>query len=138
VDPTGAQAQAAEDGANEWTDLGTRKTRIKENVPEVKKLAGATIKQAGRSKRLAAASGSGGAGSSAASKIVPFRDPAPGEMPPPPAPAPRQRAQEARAKPPAVGFVPFADGPQEPATPKFTPFRDEVSGFLSIALRYGN
>ncbi|KAF8182079.1 other/BUB protein kinase [Pholiota molesta] len=134
VDPTGAQAQAAEDGANEWTDLGTRKTRIKENVPEVKKLAGATIKQAGRSKRLAAGSGSGGAGSSAASKIVPFRDPAPGEMPPPPAPAPRQRAQEARAKPPAVGFVPFADGPQEPATPKFTPFRDESAAASSATV----
>ncbi|KAF9477794.1 hypothetical protein BDN70DRAFT_880732 [Pholiota conissans] len=132
VDPTGEQAQAAADGPNAWTELGARKTRIKENVPEAKKLAGTTIKQAGRSKRMAvAASGSGGAGSSAASRIVPFRDPAPGDAPTPPAPraaaaAPRQREQEAKAKPPAsVGFVPFVDAPQDSAPPKFTPFRDE-------------
>jgi len=130
VDPTGAEAQAAQD-TNEWNDLGTRKTRIKENVPEVKKLVGSTLKQAGRSKRIASASGSGAAASGTSSKIVPFRDPAPGDMPPPPAPV------EAAVKTPdaARGFLPFVDGPQEsvataPGTPSFTPFRDEVGCFL--------
>ncbi|KAF8962544.1 hypothetical protein BDZ97DRAFT_2021605 [Flammula alnicola] len=128
VDPTGAQAQAAEDTANEWNDLGTRKTRIKENVPEVKKLAGSTLKQAGRSKRIASSSGAGMSGSGSGSKIVPFRDPAPGDMPPPPVPT--KKEQEAASKAPARGFVPFVDGPEESAasstdSPTFTPFRDE-------------
>ncbi|KIM46706.1 hypothetical protein M413DRAFT_440294 [Hebeloma cylindrosporum] len=126
VDPTGAEAQAAQD-TNEWNELGTRKTRIKENVPEVKKLVGTTLKQAGRSKRIASASGSSAAASGTSSGIVPFRDPAPGDMPPQPAPV------EAAVKTPdaARGFLPFVDGPQEsvaaaPGTPSFTPFRDEV------------
>ena len=130
VDPTGAEAQAAQD-TNEWNDLGTRKTRIKENVPEVKKLVGSTLKQAGRSKRIASASSSGAAASGSNSKIVPFRDPAPGDMLPPPAPV------EAAIKTPdaARGFLPFVDSPQEsvataPGAPSFTPFRDEVGYFF--------
>jgi len=119
----------AQDNANEWNDLGTRKTRIKENVPEVKKLVGSTLKQAGRSKRIASASGST---SGTGSKIVPFRDPAPGDMPLLPTPV------EAAVNAPAStgGFMPFVDVSQESVaavlgTPSFTPFRDEV-GYLSF------
>ncbi|KII87875.1 hypothetical protein PLICRDRAFT_125133 [Plicaturopsis crispa FD-325 SS-3] len=113
VDPLGAEAQDAESSATPWADIGTRKTRVKENVPEVKKLGGTTLRQAGRAKRVA--SGSGGA-----SRIVPFRDPEPGDgdvMPPPPVPK-------------KSTVVPFRDepAPEPPATPKFTPFRDEVPG----------
>ena len=110
VDPSGAEAEAAEAAA--WPDLGTRKTRVKENIPEVKKLAGTTIKQSGRSKRVT----SGNSGSSAAassSRLVPYRDPEPVGMPPPPDPA---------SKKTAVGAL-----PSTPATPRFTPFRDDVS-----------
>ncbi|KAF9010081.1 Mad3/BUB1 homology region 1-domain-containing protein [Cyathus striatus] len=32
VDPTGAESQEAASSSNTWTDIGTRKTRIKENV----------------------------------------------------------------------------------------------------------
>ncbi|KAH9478316.1 Mitotic spindle checkpoint component mad3 [Psilocybe cubensis] len=138
VDPTGSEAQAAEHATNEWNDLGTRKSRISENVPEVKKLAGSTLKQAGRSKRIAASSGAGGAASGSGSKIVPFRDPEPGDMPPPP--VPKKKDQPGPAKAPAArGFVPFVDEEdgsaavaQAPApaaapapSPSFTPFRDE-------------
>ena len=137
-DPSGSEAQTAEanhnDSTNAWEDLGTRKTRIKENVPEVKKLAGTTLKQAGRSKRIASSSGSGSAvtTSGSGSKIVPFRDPPVPlvgdiSMPPPFVPT-----KEAVPR----GFTPFVDqqvlesaaGVVMPSTPIFTPFRDEVGG----------
>ncbi|PPQ78607.1 hypothetical protein CVT25_010571 [Psilocybe cyanescens] len=137
VDPTGSEAQAAEHATNEWNDLGTRKTRIRENVPEVKKLAGSTLKQAGRSKRIAASSGSGAAASGSGSKIVPFRDPGPGDMPPPP--VPKKKEQAGPAKAPAGGFVPFIDEEAEsaavvPPTPSFTPFRDESAAAAPAAV----
>ncbi|CAA7267225.1 unnamed protein product [Cyclocybe aegerita] len=135
LDPTGAGAQAAEEGPGEWNDLGTRKTRIKENVPEVKKLVGTTLKQAGKTKRMAAAAASV-SGSGSGSKIAVFRDPAPEDMPPPP--APKKAKERTAGKTAGKTFVPFVDGPEEPlsapesaaqetetATPKFTPFRDE-------------
>ncbi|KAF8885917.1 Mad3/BUB1 homology region 1-domain-containing protein [Mucidula mucida] len=93
VDPSGAESAMER---NAWPDLGTRKTRIKENVPQTKKMAGSTLKQ---SKRTASSS------STSASRIVPFMDP---------------------PQPSASRIVPFADEePTVPATPKFTPFRDE-------------
>ncbi|KAF9567127.1 hypothetical protein CPC08DRAFT_703363 [Agrocybe pediades] len=123
VDPTGEQAQAAEaNGTNEWNDLGTRKTRIKENVPEVKKMVGTTIKQAGKTKRLASGSSSGTAASGSTSKIVPFRDPGPGDMPPPstvPPPSVQKKAQSTATKAPAKGFSVFVDdGTQSSLPPK--------------------
>ncbi|KAF5368832.1 hypothetical protein D9758_003010 [Tetrapyrgos nigripes] len=143
VDPTGEVSQSAELETNPWPELGTRKTRIKENVPGTKKLSGTTIKQAGKSKRVTAASNSSG------SKFVPFTDPGPGEMPPPP---PVRKAQGVASTPSKGAFVPFVDepapasgsksssstkaafvpfvesqeeAPKVPSTPTFTPFCDE-------------
>jgi len=120
MDPSGAEAEATEAGA--WPDLGTRKSRVKENVPEVKRLAGTTIKQSGRSKRVASGSSGNSTGTSG-SRIVPYRDPDPVGLPPV-IPASKK----------ATGFVPFMDGggaaptaPSTPAAPRFTPFRDDVS-----------
>ncbi|KAK7678320.1 hypothetical protein QCA50_018668 [Cerrena zonata] len=64
VDPSGdAEEEAA---AAPWAELGTRKSRIKENVPEVSKASGTTLKQAGRSTRSATAA--------RGSQIAVFRD----------------------------------------------------------------
>jgi hypothetical protein len=132
VDPTGSESQAAEAASNTWTDLGTRKTRIKENVPEVKKLAGTTLKQAGRTKRLASSSASGAAAAASSSKIIPYRDPSPSDMPPPPAPAPKKGRDAVPRTPTKSQITPFVDSQEGtvsetvPATPQFTPFRDEV------------
>ncbi|RDB29894.1 Mitotic spindle checkpoint component mad3 [Hypsizygus marmoreus] len=127
VDPTGSGSQAAEPAANTWTDLGTRKTRVKENVPETKKLSGTTLKQPGRSKRVTSSSGSAASGS----KISIYRDPAPEDMPPPPVPASKTGKETVPLTPAKSLIRPFVDieglaaGP-EPATPMFTPFRDEA------------
>ncbi|KAF9458989.1 Mad3/BUB1 homology region 1-domain-containing protein [Collybia nuda] len=132
VDPTGTESQAAEASANSWTDIGTRKTRIKENVPEVKKLVGTTLKQAGRTKRLASGSASGASSGPSNSKIVPYRDPSPSDMPPPPAPA-SKKTQDVVPRTPAKSLItPFVDGQAgvasegAPTTPRFMPFRDEA------------
>lgn len=139
VDPTGSESQAAE--GNSYPDLGTRKTRVKENVPEVKKLAGTTLKQAGRSKRVAStSSGAGASRTASTSKIVPYRDPGPEEMPPPTVSA-SKKVREAIPKTPGKStFVPFVENDDGgaakggvPETPTFTPFRDEVSS-LPIVL----
>lgn len=125
VDPTGSGSQATED-AGTWQDLGTRKTRIKENVPETKKMVGSTIKQAGRSKRVA--SGSGASGSTSSSRIAIYRDPDLPDMPPPLPPTPKETVP----KTPAKGlFAPYIDSESQdellsPVTPKFTPFQDDV------------
>ncbi|TFK26549.1 hypothetical protein FA15DRAFT_615434 [Coprinopsis marcescibilis] len=131
-DTSGRGGEVIEPSKGQWQDIGTRKTRVKENVPETQKLVGATIKQAGRSSRIASASGTSSSGSSN-SKIVPFRDPV--EAPP----SARPKAKPAASK----GFVPFVDGKKEaspaptptPATstPKFTPFRDEAEDDSSRA-----
>jgi len=135
VDPTGEETHSY--NTNEWSDLGTRKTRIKENAPEVKKMVGSTIKQPGKSKRLAAASVIGTGTSS--SGISVFRDPAPGL---PPAPSSSQKpcgSASGLGQTPAKGFTPFVDAhpketpagvsAQQAGAPvmKFTPFRDEAS-----------
>ncbi|KAG2008236.1 other/BUB protein kinase [Coprinopsis cinerea AmutBmut pab1-1] len=142
VDPSGQNGEAGEGGENGWHDLGTRKTRVKENVPETKKLVGTTIKQAGKTRRVVSASAASGSGSgssgSSGSKFAIFRDPVDAPTPTPPAPA----AASSSRKPSSSGkatkaFVPFVDEadvkkpsptpPETPraATPKFTPFRDE-------------
>ncbi|KDR80241.1 hypothetical protein GALMADRAFT_223131 [Galerina marginata CBS 339.88] len=139
VDPTGSETAAAEASTNEWNDLGTRKTRIKENVPEVKKMAGTKLKQAGRSARIASGSGSRSAASGSGSKIVPFIDPGPEDKPPPPLPT--KKDQEASGKAPVAtrGFMPFVDEVQESAEvvsspPSFTPFQDESAVSSPAAL----
>jgi len=180
VDPDGSEGRAVQvEESVSFPDLGTRKTRVKENVREVSKMAGATLKQAGKSKRVAS--------SGATSKFVPFRDPEPDEngnenesMPPPPVPInPSRRSQdgavpqtpsrraafvpfrgsetEAQLQTPSrkAGFLPFKDTEPEaqqtpsrgaalvpfrdpdrevpaPSTPKFTPYRDEVTSMLSL------
>ena len=67
VDPTGAEADPAE--AAPWPELGTRKARVKENIPEVRKAAGTTLRQP-RSARA-------GSTSAGASRIPVYRDPEP-------------------------------------------------------------
>ncbi|KAF9077412.1 Mad3/BUB1 homology region 1-domain-containing protein [Rhodocollybia butyracea] len=120
VDPSGSAAQSAEMEMNAWPDIGTRKTRVKENIPETKKLAGTTLKQAGKTKRLA--SGSSG------STIVPYRDPGPDEMPPPPPPFVSTTSRPP-STPKGSSFTPFVEPDSKPttapSTPRFTPFRDE-------------
>jgi hypothetical protein len=126
---------------NVWSDFGTHKTRVKENAPQVKRLGGTTLKQAGKSKRLAVAA----ATPSSRSKITPFIDPEPAPTPPPrstitpfvdSAPA---CASVTTSKPGGGGFMPFQDGGVSlakgiPSTPaKFVPFCDEVS-FMNSSL----
>ncbi|KAH9855355.1 Mad3/BUB1 homology region 1-domain-containing protein [Lenzites betulinus] len=127
VDPSGDVENDPDQATNPtpWPELGTRKTRVKENTVEVSKAAGSTLRQAGRSKR--APSGS---------KIAVFRDPAPdeepsAEMPPPPVPV-----AKAKGKPAAKSAIAiFRDEdepagkpePSVPSTPKFVPFKDEES-----------
>ncbi|TEB34346.1 hypothetical protein FA13DRAFT_1789464 [Coprinellus micaceus] len=127
-DPTGEEAEAATGSA--WKELDGRKTRVKENVPETKKLAGATIKQPGRAKRVAAAAS--GASGSSSSKIVPYRDAGADPMPPPPVvPATRSASSRipsssrriassstSKAKAPAkAGFAIFSDTAEETPSP---------------------
>jgi hypothetical protein len=144
MDPAGSESQAAEASANVWTDLGTRKMRIKENVPEVKKLAGTTLKQAGRSKRLASGSGSSSSASGgvSSSKIIPYRDTAPADMAPPSVPAAKKGGEAVPRTPTKSQITPFIDGKEGaelgdvPTTPMFTPFRDEVSLLLFYLEEY--
>jgi hypothetical protein len=134
VDPSSLSSQPSSSLPPEtqtpYPDLGTRKTRIKENVPEVRKAGGTTLKMSGKAK------GKGRVVSG--SKIAVFRDE--DEMGPPSIPAP-EPAGGMGTKTPArtvsgggSGLVPFRD---EPATPVpavvgFTPFRDEVSSSLAF------
>ena len=134
VDPDGSEGRAAQvEETVSFPDVGTRKTRIKENVKEVSKMGGTTLKQAGKSKRVAS--------SGAAPRFVPFRDPGPDEnvnekefMPPPPVPANPSRRSHDGAVPQTpsrrAGFVPFKDPDAEVQvqTPSrkagIVPFRD--------------
>ncbi|TFK88147.1 hypothetical protein K466DRAFT_521326 [Polyporus arcularius HHB13444] len=96
VDPSGDVENDPEAASNPspWPELGTRKTRIKENTMEVSKAAGTTLRNAGRSKRTASSS----------SKIPVFRDPGPSEdvaseeMPPPPVPAAKKEKSRGASK----------------------------------------
>jgi len=125
MDPDGSGARAAEvEETVSYPDIGTRKSRVKENVKEVSKAGGTTLKQAGKSKRLASAG--------ATPKFVPYRDPDPEDeigMPPPPVPVSKSKDEIAVPQTPSRrGFVPFRDADGEvvpPSTPKFTPYRDE-------------
>ncbi|KAI0295765.1 Mad3/BUB1 homology region 1-domain-containing protein [Russula brevipes] len=131
VDPSGIAAEealASEDtAATPWDELGTRKERIKENVPKASKLNGTTLPQPGRQQRVTPAPAS-------TSRIAVFRDPAPGEgdlMPPPlvpPAVKLGSKDGETVPKTPArPSIVPFKDEVKEtPATPRFVPFRDDI------------
>lgn len=79
-------------GPSPWPELGTRKTRVKENTMEVSKAAGTRLRGAGRSTR--APSGS---------SIAVFRDPGPddagtSEMPPPPVPPARKEKTRTASK----------------------------------------
>ncbi|KAI0642678.1 Mad3/BUB1 homology region 1-domain-containing protein [Trametes meyenii] len=125
VDPSGDAENDPEQATNPtpWPELGTRKSRIKENTVEVSKAAGSTLRQAGKSRR--APSGS---------KIAVFRDPGPDEdaavMPPPPVPTAKKEKGRTASKSSISIFRDEdeqADKPEPsvPSTPKFVPFRDE-------------
>ncbi|PCH35271.1 hypothetical protein WOLCODRAFT_107216, partial [Wolfiporia cocos MD-104 SS10] len=109
IDPDGT-ADTDPASPSPWPELATRKSRIKENVPEVKKMAGTTLRQAGRSHRSAASS----------SRIPVYRDPesdSAAAMPPPAAPVSRQ---DSKSKSKST-FAVFRDddaaaAPQPPAT----------------------
>ena len=136
VDPSNSDAPP-EIQTNPWPELGVRKVRVKENVPEVKKMSGTTIKQPGRSARIATGTASG---SRTASQIVPYRDP---DLPkskkiPPPSMVTQRSKKTVAPKTPAKTIVVFQDGDGDgngngngevssvPCTPKFIPFCDEV------------
>lgn len=119
VDPTASQSDSPDIGPaiNAYPELGTRKTRVKENVPEVKKMKGTTLRQAGSTARRAVTrSGAGG------SKIVPYKDEDAGSgsggMPPP------------RSKSAIVPFRDDAGGgdatahSRAPSASKIMPYRD--------------
>ena len=96
MDPSGDVENDPDAAANPspWPELGTRKSRIKENTMEVSKAAGTTLRGAGRSKRTASSS----------SKIAVFRDPGPSEdpaseeMPPPPVPPAKKEKSRSASK----------------------------------------
>lgn len=131
VDPSGAESADVTDSVTPYPDIGTRKSRVKENIPEVSKAAGSTLKQAGRTRRIASGSNSG----TIVSKIVPFRDPGPdmdveekAVMAPPPVPMSRQKDAAPKTPTRTSAIIPFHDVPDGggiPSTPRFTPFRDE-------------
>jgi hypothetical protein len=138
VDPFGASADealAAEDTvATPWNELGTRKERIKENVPKVSKLKGTTLSQPGRQQRVTSAPAV-----SMSSRISVFRDPAPGEedLMPPPLAAPdaklRGKEREVPKTPGCSSIIPFKDEVKEaPGTPRFVPFKDEVVSVCTL------
>jgi hypothetical protein len=141
VDPSGASADealAAEDTvATPWNELGTRKERIKENVPKVSKLRGTTLSQPGRQQRVTSAPAV-----SMSSRISVFRDPTPGEgdpMPPPLA-APdakvRGKEREVPKTPGCSSIIPFKDEVKEaPSTPRFVPFKDDVVSVCNTTLK---
>ncbi|TFL01630.1 Mad3/BUB1 homology region 1-domain-containing protein [Pterulicium gracile] len=134
VDPAGTAGDS-----NAYPELGTRKTRVKENTRETGKLGGTTIKQAGKTKRIASASGassskmaifrdtpeppSSGAGSS---KMAIFRD-----TPDPSPPAASSSKMAIFRDTPVVSsssfptLSPGIDLAKPAAAPKFVPFRDE-------------
>ncbi|KAG2142459.1 Mad3/BUB1 homology region 1-domain-containing protein [Suillus clintonianus] len=138
VDPSGAESADATDSVTPYPDIGTRKSRVKENIPEVSKVAGSTLKQAGRTRRIASGSNSG----AVAAKIVPFRDPGPdmeakGVMAPPPVPMSRQKDALPKTPTRTSAVIPFHDMPDGggiPSTPRFTPFRDEPEMSTSAAM----
>ncbi|KAH7887031.1 Mad3/BUB1 homology region 1-domain-containing protein [Phlebopus sp. FC_14] len=131
VDPSGAEPQ--DETSASYPDIGTRKSRVKENIPEARKVAGTTLKNAGRSRRVASGSITNSGSSGSISRIVPYRDPGSEESaaPEPMAPPPVPKTKFPPKTPGKSGImVPFHDPDCRaegvvPSTPKFTPFRDE-------------
>ncbi|TBU25603.1 Mad3/BUB1 homology region 1-domain-containing protein [Dichomitus squalens] len=115
VDPSGDAENDPNQAINPtpWPELGTRKSRVKENAVEVSKAAGTTMR-AGRSSR--APSGS---------KITVFRDPGPEDassssssMPPPPVPAAKKEKSRTASKSSISIFCDEDEPVPEPATKK--------------------
>lgn len=146
VDPSPSPSSiAGDDEPTPYPDIGTRKTRIKENVPEVKKAGGTTLRQAGKMKRVASASAAGGA---PASRIAVFRDPEAssskgafaifqdspnaGDMPPPPVPAPARKPSTAGPSKGKAAFAIFQD--QDSATEMSSPAVPSSSKAKSFAI----
>lgn len=114
-----------------YPDIGTRKSRVKENMPEVQKAAGTTLKNAGRARRVASGSSALGSSTGSTSKIVPYRDPDPGEFAEDESiPTPRTAKLPPKTPAKSSTMVPFRDPDCPdmgvPGTSRFTPFRDEV------------
>ncbi|KAJ7468011.1 Mad3/BUB1 homology region 1-domain-containing protein [Mycena latifolia] len=118
-----AASEFADAAGNAFPDVGTRKARVKENVPETKKMAGSTLRQPGKTKRLASASG----GASTSAAFVPYVDPEVAAMPPPPSVPAAKKARDGVPQTPKSKMQPFVDDETEeiPSTPKFVPFQDE-------------
>ncbi|KAG1745276.1 Mad3/BUB1 homology region 1-domain-containing protein [Suillus lakei] len=139
VDPSGVESADAMDSVTPYPDIGTRKSRVKENIPEVSKAAGSTLKQAGRARRIASGLNAG----VVAPKIVPFRDPGPdmdvetkAVMAPPPVPMSGQKDAVPKTPTRISAIIPFHDVPDGggiPPIPQFTPFRDEPETTTSAA-----
>ena len=135
VDPSGDAENDPNQATNPtpWPEIGTRKSRIKENTVEVSKAAGTTMR-AGRSSRAPSAS-----------KITVFRDPGPEDasgaftsMPPPPVP-PTKKEKSRTASKSSISIFRDEDepAPAPPAVAKSTRtaskgsiavFRDEDDG----------
>jgi hypothetical protein len=138
---------------NAWPELGTRASRVKENVREVTKMAGATLKQK-RGPTARAPSGSGfvvftgpeeppalpktkaksAARAASGSGFAVFTGPEESHAPPKPKPkAPRKDESMTEAFAPFVGdaepssekFVPFVDEEEDGANTSFVPFCDD-------------
>ncbi|KAJ6472635.1 Mad3/BUB1 homology region 1-domain-containing protein [Mycena vulgaris] len=115
-----ADSESADAAGNAFPDVGTRKTRVKENVPETKKMSGSMLRQPGKTKRLASAGVSTPA-------FVPYVDPEAAAMPPPPVPAAKKARDVVPRTPSKSQMQPFVDDEDGgvPSTPKFVPFQDE-------------
>ncbi|KAF7351325.1 Mitotic spindle checkpoint component mad3 [Mycena sanguinolenta] len=121
VDPGSEFADA---GGNAFPDVGTRKTRVNENLPEAKKMAGSTLRQPGKTKRMAASA----SGAASASSFVPYVDSEADIMPPPPVPAAKKASDAIPRTPSKNQIQPFVDEDLGvPSTPKFVPFQDEAA-----------
>jgi hypothetical protein len=137
VDPSGTageEAHAAEEAMapTPWNELGTRKERIKENVPKVSKLSGTTLRQPGRQQRIASAS------VASTSRIPVFRDPPSiegGMMSPPPAPSGAEVGNKDKEVVPKTSLK--DEVKEVPATPRFVPFKDDIVSFCVCTLRRG-
>ncbi|KAJ7778143.1 Mad3/BUB1 homology region 1-domain-containing protein [Mycena metata] len=118
ADPTSDHADSA---GNAFPDVGTRASRVKENIPGTKKMAGSTLRQPGKTKRLAS-------GAASTSSFVPYVDTEADIMPPPPVPATKKARDAVPRTPSRSKIQPFADDEVDagvPSTPKFVPFQDE-------------
>lgn len=124
VDPSPATSSImGDEDQTPYPDIGTRKTRIKENVPEVKKAGGTTLRQAGKTKRVASASSATGgsriavfkdpaesaASSAPKNGFAIFQDPGQAEMPPPTTKLAKAGAPKASSTSSKGGFAIYSD-----------------------------